>query len=317
VRGHRLSLHLEPDVGELTALHHALEVARERLRRRASVRLEGPLEAVAKVVPPVVPPKDEERTVVHHADVRAARRGRGRACPHRLPHTRGEVEAAEVVEGRAARLASEGVDAVAVHDGGVASPRRRGHAARADGGPLAGPQVHPKEVVERAGAIIPAKDIQRVGRLVHGGRRGRARAWRRPRDPHRRPLGGVHVEGERVVEVVPPVAAAKHNQPAAMHHCGVAAPWGGGGAGGGLDAPLAAVEAVRVEVREVPLRVVASEHVQPAAEQDGCMRVSRRGAAVAIDFRVDGPRARLEGQNEQVVAVCRSVVAAKDVHARA
>mmetsp|Transcript_39060 Transcript_39060/g.130578 ORF Transcript_39060/g.130578 Transcript_39060/m.130578 type:complete len:260 (+) Transcript_39060:549-1328(+) len=134
VRGHRLSLHLEQDVRELTALHHALEVTRERLRRRASVRLEGPLEAVAKVVPPVVTPKDEERAAVHHADVRAARRGRGRACPHRLPHTRGEVEAAEVVEGRAARLASEGVDAVAMHDGGVASPRRRGHACGVQGG---------------------------------------------------------------------------------------------------------------------------------------------------------------------------------------
>jgi hypothetical protein len=68
-------------------------------------------------------------------------------------------------------------------------------------------KVEPEEVVERAAAVIAAKDVHAAAGRVHHRRGCRARAGRRAGDAHGRPLRALKVERVGVVEVGPAVAA--------------------------------------------------------------------------------------------------------------
>ena len=66
----------EGDVRELWVVDHRLQVAREGEHCLLLGLLQSELEAVVKVAAAVVAAEDEERRAVHHARVRAPRRGR-------------------------------------------------------------------------------------------------------------------------------------------------------------------------------------------------------------------------------------------------
>ena len=187
------------------------------------------------------------------------------------------------------------------------APGRRSHLR-----PVVAVEVESEEVVERAAAVVPAKDIHVGGGRVHDGGGGGARARAAPGDTDRHPLLRAERVLEQIVEVVPPVAAAEDEHLVGVDDSGVAAARRGRGAAKGDDGPGGRLEVEAVEVVEVPLRVVPAEHVHPLVMHDGRVRVPRaRAARAQIEIKLPG--AGLEVEYEQVVAVHAAVVATEHV----
>ena len=261
----------------------------------------------------IVPAEDEERPAVHDAHVRAARRRLGGPRVELLPRAALKGEAAEVVEGRAATLAAEGVHGVPVHHGRVPAPGRGRRAVDPHLRPLRAAEVESEEVVEAARPVVAAEDIHEPVLRVHHRRGGRPRAGGCAGHAYRRPLAVREGEAVQVVEIVPPVTPTEDEHASAVHHRRVAsarrrrAP-----RGEGHDAPRDVVEVEAVEVVEVPLGVVAPKHVHPL-----CMHNRRMGIAWARALprhdKVELPRAGVEVEDEEVVPVHRAVVTAEDV----